>query len=122
MTSTAHLFFSYAHADAECMIPLHARMQAATGHNIWIDKVGLTRGIEWEESIHRAIDDSYGVIFAITSTFVAPERIFIRDKEIPWTIERFRKIQGPVIFLILFEDVPLPPILENALYDKDLQY
>ncbi|MBZ0283876.1 MAG: TIR domain-containing protein, partial [Anaerolineae bacterium] len=115
-----HIFLSYAHADADRLYPVHARMQAVLAHNLWIDKVGLRTGVEWLNAIKRAVDESYGVIFAITETFVS--RPFILEKEIPWTIDRFKDTQGPVIFVVRFDDVPFPKVLQDALDDKDLKY
>ena len=66
----AHLFFSYAHDDAQRIYPIHARMELVTERNLWLDKIGLERGVAWETSIKAAIDDSYGVIFAVTKTFI----------------------------------------------------
>jgi hypothetical protein len=107
----AHLFFSYAHDDAERLYPIHARMELMTEHSIWLDKIGLERGSVWENSIKAAIDDSYGVIFAVTKTFIT--RPFILDKEIPWAFERFKDKQGVQLFPILFDDVELPTLLQT---------
>ena len=107
----AHLFFSYAHDDAERMYPVHARMELVTEHNLWLDKIGLERGTAWENSIKAAIDDSYGVIFAVTKIFIT--RPFILNKEIPWAFERFKDKQGVQLFPILFDDVELPDLLKT---------
>lgn len=109
MMLKTHLFLSYAHADLERIYSFHARMQAATGHHIWIDKVGLRQGIEWENALHRAVTTSYGVIFAVTKAFC--ESTYIREKEIPWAVVRFRDKQGPLLFPILFDDALLPDAL-----------
>ncbi len=107
----AHLFFSYAHADEAKLLPIHAQMQNVLERNLWIDKVGLDRGIAWENAIKAAIDDSYGVIFAVTKVFVT--RRFILEKEIPWVLARFKDKQGAQIFPILFDDVDVPDELKT---------
>ncbi len=112
-----HLFFSYAHKDDARLIPIHARMELVTEHNIWIDKIGLERGIEWENAIQLAIETSYGVIFAITENFVDAERVFIHEKEIPWALEHCLHKQGPLLFALRFDDVPLPPALKLPPYE-----
>ncbi|MBZ0298367.1 MAG: toll/interleukin-1 receptor domain-containing protein, partial [Anaerolineae bacterium] len=107
----AHLFFSYAHDDAERLYPIHARMELVTEHTLWLDRIGLERGTVWEYSIKAAIDDSYGVIFAVTKTFII--RPFILEKEIPWAFERFEDKQGAQLFPILFDDVAVPELLKT---------
>ena len=107
----AHLFFSYAHADADRLLPIHARMELITEHSLWLDKIGLERGTAWENSIKAAIDDCYGVIFAVTKTFIT--RPFILNKEIPWAFDRFKDKQGVQLFPILFDDVELPDLLKT---------
>jgi WD40 repeat protein len=109
---TAHLFFSYARLDAARLYPIHARLQARLGHTLWIDKVELRQGVEWENAIKMAIQQSYGILFALTKTFVQPERDFIHGIEIPLAIERFRKRQGTSLFVLRFDDVPVPSQLE----------
>ena len=104
-----HIFFSYAHDDAERVFPIHARMQVAIERYLWIDKTGLKQGIEWENAIRRAIDQSYSVIFAVTETFIT--RPFILEKEIPWAVARFADKQGPLLFPILLDNVSLPETL-----------
>lgn len=107
----AHLFFSYAHADADRLYPIHANMENATEHNLWLDKIGLERGTAWENAIYAAINDSYGVIFAVTQTFIT--RPFILDKEIPWALDRFKDKQGAQLFPILIDDIELPAALQT---------
>src|SRR5579885_2034180 len=103
----AHLFFSYAHADYERLNPIHQQMELMTERMIWIDRIGLQRDTAWESMIKRAVESSYGVIFAITRDFV--NRRFILEQEIPWAIERFNNSrQGKLLFPILLDDVPLP--------------
>lgn len=109
----AHVFFSYAHNDAKRLYTVHARLQAALGRYLWIDRVGLRQGIEWERAIKRAIDTSYAVIFAITNEFISPKRTFIHEKEIPWVLTQFLNKQGPLMFALRFDDVPLPLSLAN---------
>ncbi|MBX3082919.1 MAG: TIR domain-containing protein [Anaerolineae bacterium] len=114
----AHLFFSYAHKDAERIYPIHRKMEAILGRKMWIDRIGLRQGIEWENAIKRGIDQSYGVIFAVTKTFVT--RDFILKKEIPWSIDTFKDRQGPLLFVLRLDDVELPPDLK-ALPDYQCQ-
>ena len=105
----AHLFLSYPHRDNERLFPLHAALERGTGHYIWIDKEELTGGIEWENSIHAGIEDCYGIIFAITSTFFtrpfivkrgflqnAPERsiLQIRWQRSAKSKNQFLKLEG----------------------------
>jgi hypothetical protein len=112
-----HLFFSYAHADYDRLLPVFQRMELITERMIWIDRIGLQRDAEWAAMIERAIKSSYSVIFAVTKDFV--ERPFILDKEIPWAIERFNDSrQGKLMFPILFDDVPLP----SALIGSNVQF
>ncbi len=103
----AHLFFSYAHKDYDRLLPIFQRMELVTERMIWIDRIGLQRDAEWAAMIKRAIDSSYGVIFAVTKEFIT--RDFILQKEIPWSVERFNDSrQGKLLFPILFDDVDLP--------------
>jgi WD40 repeat protein len=106
------MFFSYAHNDYDHLIPIFQRVELVTERMIWIDRIGLQRDAEWLAMIERAIKSSYGVIFAVTKTFV--ERPFILEKEIPWALERFNDSrQGKLLFPILFDDVPLPAVLNG---------
>jgi len=107
----AHLFFSYAHDDYERLRPIHAQMELVTERSIWIDRIGLERGAAWERTIKAAIDESYGVIFAVTKTFVT--RPFIVDKEIPWAMARFEDRQGAQLFVIQLDEVELPEALKT---------
>src|SRR5258708_36788425 len=109
----AHLFLSYAHGDYDRLLPIFQRMELVTERMIWIDRIGLQRDAVWAAMIARAISSSDGVIFAVTKAFVT--RPFILENEIPWALERFNDSrQGKLLFPILFDDVPLPDLLNGS--------
>jgi hypothetical protein len=55
------LFISYAHADAETVLPL-AEGVIAAGRTVWIDRDGIKGGAGWAGEIVRAIRASGGVV------------------------------------------------------------
>lgn len=121
----AHLFLSYAHADKARVFPLHAELETVSGHYIWIDKEELVGGIEWERAIRLGIQESYGVLLAVTSTFFT--RPFILEKEIPWALEHFREAleRGERRVFVLLLDAIAPGDLDGqarAVYDAVFRY
>ena len=63
-----YIFISYAHKDAETVLPIIAAMQAR-GYRVWYD-AGIEGGTEWPEYIATHLDESSCVIAFLSESSV----------------------------------------------------
>ncbi|RMF77353.1 MAG: TIR domain-containing protein, partial [Chloroflexi bacterium] len=108
-----HLFLSYAHDDIERVRSLlhHLRM---SGHPVWIDESEIRAGAEWDAFIRESIATSYGVVFALSETFLT--RPYIRDTEIPEALELAERLPGKRLFIVRLDAVEPPESLGHIQY------
>lgn len=112
----AHLFLSYAHRDLDRVQRIYERLTTHHALYLWFDKESIKGGDEWARAIKFGIDQSYGVIFALSQAFLDSE--YIRDYEIRWALERFDHLPADrrALFILRLEVVQPPKELSHIQY------
>lgn len=102
---TAFLFLSYRRTQLYFAEALAYEL-AANGIRTWFDLQRLKPGANWKEAIQRGLDNCSGVIFVASKSALESPHV-----ELEW---RHALETGKPIYVVLFEDVHLPPELQQA--------
>lgn len=94
-----YIFISYAHKDAEIVLPIIARLQK-DGYRVWYDE-GIVPGSNWDEYISMHLDHSCNVLSFISKAYVKSQNC--RDE-----LALTRK-KGKPINIVYIDDVQLSP-------------
>ncbi len=107
-----HHFFSYSRFDAEDFaLRLHDALEAgASSFSVWLDKIDLKPGQDWDEQIAEAIRVCDSLLFVMTRDSVTPQSTC----KLEWT--RALKYKKPIIPLLLHPDAELPFRLATRQY------
>jgi tetratricopeptide (TPR) repeat protein len=107
-----HHFLSFSRFDAEDFaLRLHDALEAgAPPFSVWLDKIDLKPGQDWDEQIADAIRVCDSLLFVMTRDSVNPQSTC----KLEWT--RALKYKKPVIPLLLHPDAELPFRLATRQY------
>ena len=94
-----YIFISYAHKDAETVLPLISRLQQE-GYRVWYDE-GIVPGSNWDEYISMHLDCSCNVLRFLSKAYVKSQNC--RDE-----LALTRK-KGKPMNIIYIDDVQLSP-------------
>ena len=96
--STQQIFISYAKEDSKPANKMYNALRSVKGLDVWIDEKNLLPGMNWEDSIYEAIDQSHFVILILSSRSV--EKTGFIQKEIRIVLDRLSNFPPGRIFLI----------------------
>jgi cell division protein FtsB len=100
-------FISYSTVDAgDFAVRLVRELAAPPAVAVWLDKLKLRPGLDWDEQISHAIKECDSLLFVMTRDSVTAHSVCKRE----WT--RALKYNKPVIPLRLHVDAELPFLLE----------
>ncbi len=100
-----HLFFSYSRQQLHYAEMLVYELQKAK-QEVWFDLQRLIPGSNWSNSIEQGIDGCRGLVLLLSKAAYESSNV---EKE--W---RRALRAGKPIFVVLFEDVRLPPELQDT--------
>ena len=96
------IFISYAHKDAEIVIPIICELQNG-GHRIWYDE-GIAPGSNWDIYISEQLDASSNVICFLSKAYVRSKNC--RDEL------ALSRLKGKPVIIVYLDDVELSPGLK----------
>lgn len=102
-----HIFISYHHNDADFAKNLIKKVQLE-GYETWVDNSRLHGGVDWRESIDRAIRDAFALIVIMTPDAKASDYVTYE-----WA---YAWGAGVKVIPLLYKDTKLHPRLETLHY------
>ena len=96
----AHVFVSYARADAERVLPFVRRLEEA-GVPVWIDRGGIDGGEYWAESIVQAVDESAVLLVMASGASLQSDNV-LREVDLAFTGRKR-------MLVALLEPTEIPP-------------
>ena len=97
-----YIFISYAHKDAEIVLPVIARLQA-DGYRVWYDE-GIAPGSNWDEYISAHLDGCANMIAFVSKAYVKSQNC--RDEL------SLARMKGKPMNVVYVDDVQLSPGLK----------
>lgn len=94
-----YIFISYAHKDAEVVLPIVARLQQ-DGYRVWYDE-GITPGSSWDIYISEHLDQSCNVLGFLSKSYVKSQNC--RDEL------ALARAKAKAMNLVYIDDVQLSP-------------
>ena len=106
--SDPYIFASYAHHDAEAVLPIINRFQQA-GVNVWYDE-GINPGARWREELAAAIEKCAGFVFFLSQGSA--------NSPVCWTELNFALDEHIPFLTLQLEKFPLPTAMRFAIADR----
>ncbi len=106
--SDPYIFVSYAHHDAEAVLPIINRFQQA-GVNVWFDE-GINPGARWREELAAAIEKCAGFLFFLSQGSA--------NSSVCWTELNFALDEHIPFLTLQLEKFPLPTAMRFAIADR----
>ena len=94
-----YIFISYAHKDAELVLPIVARLQK-DGYRVWYDE-GIAPGSSWDIYISEHLDQSCNVLGFLSKSYVKSQNC--RDEL------ALARAKAKAMNLVYIDDVQLSP-------------
>ena len=94
-----YIFISYAHKDAETVLPIIDRLQR-DGYRVWYDE-GIAPGSNWDEYISMHLDRSCNVLSFLSKAYVKSQNC---KDELALTRKK-----GKPVNIVYLDDVQLSP-------------
>jgi hypothetical protein len=107
MANPVTSFFSYSRTDADFVLRLCRDLRAA-GISIWLDKLDIRPGEDWDESIARGLAECGRMVIVLSPTSVASNNVL---DEVGYALSK----KTPII-PILFQDCEVPYRLSRIQY------
>src|SRR5579872_2095140 len=107
MEDSAKAFVSYSRADTDFVLRLCQDLRAA-GASIWLDKLDIHPGEEWDESIERGLSECGRMLVVLSPKSVASENVL---DEIGSALSRKK-----TIIPVLYQDCEIPYRLNRIQY------
>lgn len=107
MAGPSKAFVSYSRADADFVLRLCQDLRAA-GASIWLDKLDIHPGEEWDESIERGLSECGRMLVVLSPNSVASENVL---DEIGSALSRKK-----TIIPVLYQDCEVPYRLNRIQY------
>jgi tetratricopeptide (TPR) repeat protein len=93
-----HIFVSHATADDDTVTRIHDQLEAATGHDLWVDHKDIPKsGVNWQDAIDNALRDSDALLLVLSKNGVNRPEITSE-----WRDALFR---NNTVYLAVIDDV-----------------